>query len=90
MPPLRPFSAGSAGSFSSSTDLRAQGRLCRPGTDSALFGAVLHELIRHDWLDHHFIDAHTSGFEAAAEGTTPDTRSRLAEILEGQPPSARW
>jgi assimilatory nitrate reductase catalytic subunit len=29
----------------------------RPGSDSALFGAVLHELIRHDWLDHDFIDA---------------------------------
>jgi ADP-ribose pyrophosphatase YjhB (NUDIX family) len=24
------------------------------------------------------------------EGTTPATRSRLAEILEGQPPSAHW
>ena len=31
----------------------------RPGTDSALFGAVLHELIRHDWLDHAFIDDHS-------------------------------
>jgi assimilatory nitrate reductase catalytic subunit len=38
----------------------------RPGTDSALFGAVLHELIRHDWLDHEFIDAHTVGFDEAA------------------------
>ncbi len=31
----------------------------RPGTDSALFGAVLHVLIERDWLDHDFIDAHT-------------------------------
>jgi assimilatory nitrate reductase catalytic subunit len=38
----------------------------RPGTDSALFGAVLHELIRHDWLDHDFIDAHTNDFDQAA------------------------
>src|SRR5262249_35597341 len=36
----------------------------RPGSDSALFGAVLHELIRNDWLDHDFIDAHTVDFEA--------------------------
>ncbi|MEZ5323265.1 MAG: molybdopterin oxidoreductase family protein [Microthrixaceae bacterium] len=39
----------------------------RPGTDSALFGAVLHELIRNDWLDHDFIDAHTVDFDRAAE-----------------------
>ena len=38
----------------------------RPGTDSALFGAVLHELIRRDLLDHEFIDAHTVDFDAAA------------------------
>jgi assimilatory nitrate reductase catalytic subunit len=38
----------------------------RPGTDSALFGAVLHELIRRDLLDHEFIDAHTVGFDEAA------------------------
>ena len=41
----------------------------RPGTDSALFGAVLHVLIRHDWLDHDFIDAHT------AASTRPPRRS---------------
>lgn len=39
----------------------------RPGTDSALFGAVLHELIRHDWLDHDFIDAHTNDFDQATD-----------------------
>ena len=38
----------------------------RPGTDSALFGAVLHVLIGRDWLDHDFIDAHTDGFDEAA------------------------
>ena len=41
----------------------------RPGTDSALFGAVLHELIRRDLLDHDFIEQHTLHFdEAAAAG----------------------
>ena len=37
----------------------------RPGTDSALYGAILHQLIKHDWLDHDFISQHTSGFEEA-------------------------
>lgn len=37
----------------------------RPGRDSALYGAILHQLIWNDWLDHHFIDQHTSGFEEA-------------------------
>ncbi len=37
----------------------------RPGRDSALYGAILHQLIKHDWLDHDFIANHTSGFEEA-------------------------
>jgi assimilatory nitrate reductase catalytic subunit len=37
----------------------------RPGRDSALYGAMLHQLIKHDWLDHDFITNHTSGFEEA-------------------------
>jgi assimilatory nitrate reductase catalytic subunit len=39
----------------------------RPGTDSALFGAILNYMVQHDMLDHDFIDNHTSGFEAAKE-----------------------
>lgn len=35
----------------------------RPGTDSALFGAMLKILVDNDWLDHDFIRDHTSGFE---------------------------
>jgi assimilatory nitrate reductase catalytic subunit len=38
----------------------------RPGRDSALYGAILHQLIKHDWLDHDFIAQHTSGFAEAA------------------------
>jgi assimilatory nitrate reductase catalytic subunit len=52
----------------------------RPGTDSALFGAVLHELIRHDWLDHEFIDAHTVGFDDAAAAVADMTPRRAAGI----------
>ncbi len=37
----------------------------RPGCDSALYGAILHQLIKHDWLDHQFIANHTTDFEEA-------------------------
>lgn len=37
----------------------------RPGTDSALYGAMLKILVDNDWLDHDFIQNHTSGFDAA-------------------------
>ena len=49
----------------------------RPGTDSALFGAVLHELIEHDWLDHDFIADHTNDFDAGGG------RSRLDDAGVG-------
>ena len=52
----------------------------RPGTDSALFGAVLHQLIRHDWLDHDFIDAHTVGFDETAAAVADMTPAWAAEI----------
>jgi assimilatory nitrate reductase catalytic subunit len=52
----------------------------RPGTDSALLGAVLHELIRHDWLDHDFIAQHTLGFEEAAAAVADMTPRWAAEI----------
>jgi assimilatory nitrate reductase catalytic subunit len=35
----------------------------KPGTDSALYGAMLKILVDNDWLDHDFIDNHTSGFQ---------------------------
>lgn len=37
----------------------------KPGTDSALYGAMLKILVDNDWLDHDFINNHTSGFEDA-------------------------
>ncbi len=39
----------------------------KPGRDSALYGAILNQLVKHDWLDRDFITHHTSGFEAAIE-----------------------
>ncbi len=52
----------------------------RPGSDSALFGAVLHTLIRHDWLDHEFIDAHTVAFDEAAAAVAEMTPQWAAGI----------
>jgi assimilatory nitrate reductase catalytic subunit len=39
----------------------------RPGRDSALYGAILHQLIKNDWLDHEFIQQYTTDFEKAKE-----------------------
>ena len=55
----------------------------RPGTDSALFGAVLNTLIRNDWLDHEFIDAHTLDFDlavAAAADMTPQWAAGITGV----------
>ena len=52
----------------------------RPGTDSALFGAVLHVLIERDWLDHDFIDAHTLDFDDAAAAVAEMTPAWAAGI----------
>ena len=52
----------------------------RPGSDSALFGAVLHTLIRHDWLDHEFIDVHTVAFDEAAAAVAEMTPQWAAGI----------
>ena len=56
----------------------------RPGSDSALFGAVLHELVRNDWLDHEFIDAHTVDFDQAAAAVA-DMTPKWAEAITGVP-----
>jgi assimilatory nitrate reductase catalytic subunit len=66
----------------------------RPGTDSALFGTILHVLIEHDWLDHTFIDEHTEGFEAAAAAVR-DYTPAWGEEVTGVPAArieqaAKW
>ncbi len=52
----------------------------RPGTDSALMGAILHVLIERDWLDHGFIEAHTEGFEGAAAAVADHTPKWAADV----------
>jgi anaerobic selenocysteine-containing dehydrogenase len=49
----------------------------RPGTDAALALAVMHELIRNDWLDHDYIAQHTIGWEAV--GPSAGLKARALE-----------
>lgn len=56
----------------------------RPGTDSALYGAMLKYLADHDMLDHEFIANHTAGFEAALEAVK-DYTLEWAEQITGIP-----
>jgi assimilatory nitrate reductase catalytic subunit len=52
----------------------------RPGTDTALMGAILKQLIDRDLLDHDFIAQHTLGFEEAAAAVAELTPHAAQEI----------
>ena len=52
----------------------------RPGTDLAVLSAILHLLIRRDWLDHEFIANHTTGFEEAAAAVADATPGWAAQV----------
>lgn len=52
----------------------------RPGTDSALYGAMLNYLVENDLLDHDFIDNYTSGFEETIAAVKDHTLEWAEEI----------
>ena len=52
----------------------------RPGTDAALALAMMHVLVREDWLDHDYILRHTLGFEQLREHVASWTPARAAAI----------
>jgi assimilatory nitrate reductase catalytic subunit len=52
----------------------------KPGRDIALFNGILHLMIEHDWLDHDFINQHTTGFAQVAEHVRTWTPRRTAEV----------
>ena len=52
----------------------------RPGTDAALALAIMHELIRNDWLDHDYIARHTVGWDALRARALQWTPARAAEV----------
>ena len=52
----------------------------KPGRDVALFNGILNLMIEHDWLDHEFIERHTTGFDPVAEHVRAWTPARTAEV----------
>ncbi len=52
----------------------------KPGTDSALYGAMLNYLHEKDLLDHDFINNHTSGFEETLAAVKTHTLSWAEQV----------
>lgn len=52
----------------------------KPGTDSALYGAMLKHLVDNDLLDHDFIDNYTSGFDVTIDSVKDYTLEWAEEI----------
>ncbi|MCI0444207.1 molybdopterin oxidoreductase family protein [bacterium] len=52
----------------------------RPGRDVALFNGILHLMIKHDWIDHDFINKHTIGFDDVAKEVEQWTPAKTAEV----------
>ena len=52
----------------------------RPGTDAALGLALMHVLVRDDWLDHDYIARHTLGFAELKAHVAAWSPARAAEI----------
>jgi anaerobic selenocysteine-containing dehydrogenase len=51
-----------------------------PGTDAALALAMMHELIKNDWLDHDYIAQHTLGWQALKERALQWPAERAAAV----------
>src|SRR4051794_3783381 len=50
----------------------------RPKSDLALLNAVAHVLIERGWIDHDFVAAHTTGFDALAAGVRAFTPEQVS------------
>ncbi|MES2229565.1 MAG: molybdopterin-dependent oxidoreductase [Pseudomonadota bacterium] len=65
-----------------------------PGTDVALFNGMLHVMLWEGWLDHGFMAAHTSGFDALkarVRDFAPKDVAKLCGIPEADlVQAARW
>ncbi len=54
-----------------------------PGTNVALFNALLQQLIAHDLVDHHFIETRTVGYadlEEAVRPYTPEVAEQICDV----------
>jgi assimilatory nitrate reductase catalytic subunit len=52
----------------------------RPRSDLALLNGFIHVVIQHDLVDHDFVKAYTTGFDALRESVRDYTPERVAEI----------
>ena len=52
----------------------------KPRSDLALINGIIHILIESDLIDHEYVDAHTSGFEALYESVREYRPERVSEI----------
>jgi anaerobic selenocysteine-containing dehydrogenase len=55
-----------------------------PGTNVALMNALLHEIIRNDWVDHEYISAHAVGFDELRTRVSEFPPERAAKICDVQ------
>jgi anaerobic selenocysteine-containing dehydrogenase len=55
----------------------------RPGTNVPIMNGLLHLIIKHGWINHEYLHAHTMGFEALEHTVarwTPERVSRVADV----------
>ncbi|MBH9551368.1 molybdopterin-containing oxidoreductase family protein [Inhella gelatinilytica] len=52
----------------------------RPGSDGALALALMHELIRHDWLDHDYLENYVTGWAQLRERALQWPPERVAPV----------
>src|SRR5215207_7977675 len=53
------------------------------GTNLALMNALLHEVIANDWVDHEYVEAHTTGFDNLKQTVTeypPETAAEICDV----------
>jgi anaerobic selenocysteine-containing dehydrogenase len=53
-----------------------------PGTNVALMNGLLHEIIRHEWFDRDYVDAHAVGFDELRKRVAEYPPDRVARICE--------
>jgi assimilatory nitrate reductase catalytic subunit len=56
-----------------------------PKSDLTLFYGLAHTLFAHDWIDHDFVEAHTTGLEELSAHVEPFNESHVAKAT-GLPP----
>jgi ferredoxin-nitrate reductase len=54
----------------------------RSGTNMALMNGLLRELVRNDWIDRDYIEAHTIGFERLERTVEPYDAEKVAKICD--------